>query len=318
METTSVVDVVEEPWKVLGDIGEGFVGHRIDGFDLEGLHEALRLGVVVRVASAPHRTDKTAAKQGFPIGLGGIRRTAIRVVDTAGRRFAALDRSVESGQGQADVDRAADRIADCPARPGVENDRDVSEAFDDGDIRYVRDRQVYSPIGIDRLVMVAVGRGDIAATPARLKVVFAHQPADLLMIDDHASVLQFGANAPPAVELELVADRSDRLDYRGVIKRGGRFVVEGRAGDSHQPTSFCDAETRGPTTTDVVALFDRGALFAAPFRNSSSNACLPTRRSSAAIRASYCWSRSAAAASSSKSPASYFCTHTRIRFRQMS
>ena len=34
--------------------------------------------------------------------------------------------------------------------------------------------------------------------------------------------------------------------------------------------------------TDVVALFDRRALLTAPFRNSSSSACLPTSRSSAA------------------------------------
>ena len=91
METASVVDLVDEPRKVLGDIGEGFVGHRIDGFDLEGLHEALGLGVVVGVASAPHRSDETAAKQGFPIGLSGILRTAIRVVNAAGRRPAALE-----------------------------------------------------------------------------------------------------------------------------------------------------------------------------------------------------------------------------------
>ena len=37
VETTGVVDLVDEARKVLGDIGEGFVGHRIDGFDLEGL-----------------------------------------------------------------------------------------------------------------------------------------------------------------------------------------------------------------------------------------------------------------------------------------
>src|SRR5271156_5601176 len=72
METTSVVDLVDDPWKVLGDVGEGFVGHRIDRLDLESLHEAFGLGVVVGIASAPHRTDKTAAKQGFPIGLSGV------------------------------------------------------------------------------------------------------------------------------------------------------------------------------------------------------------------------------------------------------
>ena len=45
METASVVDLVDEPWKVPGDVVEGFVGHRIDGFDLERLDEALGLGV---------------------------------------------------------------------------------------------------------------------------------------------------------------------------------------------------------------------------------------------------------------------------------
>ena len=92
------------------------------------------------------------------------------MVDAAGGRVAALDCGGERGERQADVDRAADRIADRPARPGVENDRDVSEAFEDGDIRYIRDpelvrsidRQVFGPIGIDRLVMVAVDRGDVA------------------------------------------------------------------------------------------------------------------------------------------------------------
>jgi hypothetical protein len=55
-------------------------------------------------------------------------------MDAAGSRLAKLDRGFERGQRQADVDRAADRIADCPTRPGVENDRDVSEALDDSDI----------------------------------------------------------------------------------------------------------------------------------------------------------------------------------------
>jgi hypothetical protein len=38
------------------------------------------------------------------------------------------------GQRQANVDRAADRVADRPARPGVEDHSDIGEALDDGDI----------------------------------------------------------------------------------------------------------------------------------------------------------------------------------------
>jgi len=236
VETTSIVDLVDESRKIIGDVNEGFVGQRMDGLDLERLHEALDLGVVLGIASAPHRTDKTAAKQGVPIGQSGVLRTAIRVVDTTGRRLAALDCGLERGQRQADVDRAADRIADCPTRPGVENDRDVSEAFDDGDIRDVCDPDLVRPvncqalgaIGMDRLVVVAVCRRHIAAPLARLQVMLAHQPPDLLVIDDHASMPQLGANAPPAIEFEFLADRRDRLDDCSVGLRG-RFIVEGRA-----------------------------------------------------------------------------------------
>ena len=69
---------------------------------------------------------------------------------------------------------------------------------------------------------------------------------------------------------------------------------------------------------ELNALLVRAALADAPLRNSSSRACLPTSRSSAAIRASCAWIRSAAPASSSKAPVSYFATQTRIRLRQRS
>jgi hypothetical protein len=109
----------------------------------------------------------------------------------------------------------------------------------DGDVRYVRDpelvravnRKVLGPIGPDRLGVVAVGRRDIAAPSTGLEIVLAHQPSDLLVIDDHAPMLKLGANAPPAIEFELLADRGDRLDDRGAVPHGG-FVVEGRAASS--------------------------------------------------------------------------------------
>jgi hypothetical protein len=93
------------------------------------------------------------------------------------RRLSPLDRSLKRGKRQADVDRAADCITDRPARPGVEDDRDIGEALVDGDIGYVRNpelvgsvnRQLSGSIGIDRLIMIAVGRRDVTAPPARLK-----------------------------------------------------------------------------------------------------------------------------------------------------
>src|SRR5580693_7289897 len=71
-------------------------------------------------------------------------RTAIAVMHATWRRLSPLDRSLKRGKRQADVDRAADHITDRPARPGVDDDRDIGEALVDGDIGYVRNPE---PVG---------------------------------------------------------------------------------------------------------------------------------------------------------------------------
>ncbi len=71
-------------------------------------------------------------------------------------------------------------------------------------------------------------------------------------------------------------------------------------------------------TTEVLALFGRGACFKAPFSSSISNTCRPTSRSRAAILASYSCIRSAACTSSSNAPASNLPTQIRISCREMS
>src|SRR5690606_13724495 len=119
-----------------------------------------------------------------------------------------------------------------------------------------------------------------------LETMLSHQAKDLLMVDDEALLTERGSNTAPAVMLELIADRSDRLDDGGIIGRMRRFVVEGGARQAHQPASLCDADAVGPAMADMVSLRCRGPGRRAPFRNSSSRACLPTNRSSAAIRAS--------------------------------
>ena len=53
------------------------------------------------------------------------------------RRLSPLDRDVKRGKRQANVDRAADCIADHPSRPGVEDHRNIDKVIDDGDVRYV-------------------------------------------------------------------------------------------------------------------------------------------------------------------------------------
>ena len=134
--------------------------------------------------------------------------------------------------------------------------------------------------------MIAIGRGDVAPAPTWLKIMLAHQASDFLVIDDEAAVPQRCLHPAVAIGLETIGDCRHRLDERCVVDAGGRLVVIGRARDPHQPASFGDGDAAGPVTTDVVALLGRGPCFRAPFRNSISRACLPTSRSSAAMRAS--------------------------------
>ena len=79
------------------------------------------------------------------------------------------------------------------------------------------DHEVLRQVGEDRLVMIAVGGGDEAPAALRLQAMLAHQPADLLGVDDDALMAQLGADPPIAIALELVADRRDPRDDRGVV-----------------------------------------------------------------------------------------------------
>ena len=115
VEPAGVVDLIDKAWKVGGDVFEGFVIHQIDGLDLKGLHEALGLGIVIGIATSAHGADEAMFGQQVAIGLGGVLRTAIRVVDAALRRLPYSDGRLQSRNGNARIDRAADRVADGAA-----------------------------------------------------------------------------------------------------------------------------------------------------------------------------------------------------------
>src|SRR5262245_31885805 len=326
VQPASVVDLVNEAGKIRGDVLECFVVHKVDGFDLQRLDEAFGLGVVVGVSTPAHRADEPMLCEQLAVSLTGILRTSIRVVDTAPGRLPGLNSGLQCCNCQTCVDRAANRISDHPARPGVENGSQIDEAGADGDVRDVGHpelvRTVHNPVAgevrEDGPVVVAVGRGHEPLTALGLQVVLTHETADLLGIDENAAMAQLGANPAIAVGLELIADRDQVRDDLGVISLQRRRVVKGGARQAHQAASFGNGEAMGPAVTDVVAFLGRGVLLEAPLKNSISSACRPTMRSRAAIFASYSCKRSAARMSSSKAPASYFATQMRIRLRDRS
>src|SRR5215813_10300211 len=182
VQPASVVDLVNEAGKIRGDVLECFVVHKVDGFDLQRLDEAFGLGVVVGVSTPAHRADEPMLCEQLAVSLAGILRTSIRVMDTAPGRLPDSNSGLQCCNCQTCVDRAADRISDHPARPGVENGSQIDEAGADGDVRDVGHpelvRTVHNPVAgevrEDGPVVVAVGRGHEPLTALGLQVVLTH------------------------------------------------------------------------------------------------------------------------------------------------
>ena len=72
MQALCVADLVDEPWKVGGDVLKRLVGGQGDGLDLERPHEAPGLGVAVWVAAAAHGAGESMRGQQSAVGLGRI------------------------------------------------------------------------------------------------------------------------------------------------------------------------------------------------------------------------------------------------------
>ena len=190
VQAASVIDLFDEARQFGCYIGEGLKLHWVHSFDLERLHEALSLGVVVGIATPAHRTDDPVLDQHLPIRLDSVLTAAVRVVGQSRCRPTPLERRSQSRKGQVGVDRPDERVANHAARPGIQNDRDVDEAADHGDVGQIRDPELVGPIRHDvpgqvredRALVVTVGGRDVAAANTRLQVMRAHEAADLLVV----------------------------------------------------------------------------------------------------------------------------------------
>ena len=81
------------------------------------------------------------------IHLRRILRPAIGMMDAAFGWLAVSDRSLQRGDRDAGVHRAADRIADHLARPGIQDGGQIDEAARDGDVGQVRDPELVRALG---------------------------------------------------------------------------------------------------------------------------------------------------------------------------
>src|ERR1700739_1501810 len=112
MAALGIIDVFDEARQRAGDVVESLVLHQIDLLDLEGLHEALGLGIVVWVAASTHRTLEAVLGKLGTIIFGGILRTAVGMMDAPWCRLACCDGGAQCGKRQTCIDPLADCIAD--------------------------------------------------------------------------------------------------------------------------------------------------------------------------------------------------------------
>ena len=117
--------------------------------------------------------------------------SAIGVVNAITRWLSGFDRGAQRRQSKPRIDLPADRIANHPARPGVQNHCQVDEAGRDTDIRDIADPQLIGTgrvkatgkVRKDRTVVVAVRSAEELAQGPHLEAAFAHQSRYRLVID---------------------------------------------------------------------------------------------------------------------------------------
>ena len=112
VQPASVVNLVDEVREAGDDLFEALIVAEIDLLALEGLHEALRLAVVVGVAAPAHRAHHAMRRQFGPIGLGGVLRPAVGMMNQTWWRMAKADGCTQRRQRQSRVDLAPERVAD--------------------------------------------------------------------------------------------------------------------------------------------------------------------------------------------------------------
>lgn len=100
----------------------------VDSLDLQGLDEALRLGVVIRTAATAHGSEKAVTLEPATVRGCGILRAAIGMEHATRQRSSGFDRRVQGTGCQSDIDIPPECMADDFPRPGIKNDGQTSES----------------------------------------------------------------------------------------------------------------------------------------------------------------------------------------------
>src|SRR5882724_11807541 len=155
--------------------------------------------------------------------------------------IAGVDGGLEGSNSEPHIDRAVDGITYDPTGPGIEDYSQIHKTGRDCDIGDVGDPQLVRTIqfhflreiGEDRIIVIAIRRCDKPPPLLWIQIMLAHEPSNLLGVDDNATMAEFGVNTPVAIGFELVANRFHLGNDDRVARASVGGVVKSRAAYPH-------------------------------------------------------------------------------------
>src|SRR5207247_7983172 len=151
--------------------------------------EALRLGIVIRVARAAHADGYAGLLEEVRVFGGRVLDAAVRVVDQARLHVSRLESHPEGVDGEGCVDAPGELPADHSAAVGIDHHGQIDELAlkaDVGDVGYPQlvDAVHFKPwkqIRVDGQPVLGIGRDNEASFPQAEQVVLAHDAQDALV-----------------------------------------------------------------------------------------------------------------------------------------
>ena len=230
MQSTGVVDVVDEGADLALGVFAAAIGLAVDLLGFERMHEALGLGVVLRRSRATHAGVGADLAQAQGVVAAGVLHAAVGMMDQVLQRTATRgDGLVERLERQAGLQMIGERPADDFPGEGVHDHRQIDELLRQTDVGDVRDpdmirRSEHSlarQIAHDLITMSAVrGARDERLVAQAQEIIEPHQPTHSLGVDDEAFALQLLSDPAIAVEAVGQCDAMDRIANVGVVALG--------------------------------------------------------------------------------------------------
>src|SRR6267378_396011 len=305
MKTLFVVKCFDELSDVTSRILFCFVFVEIYFLGLECFHEALHCRIVIRIALAAHADGDAAALKNLHILFAGVLAAAIGMVNQSWLNRAHFKGLLQRAYSQLGMQRTRQCPSDSLASKQIQQHCHIhkpSHQAHIGDVccpDLVRslDCQVSDKIRIHRETVLRISGPDEPTLPLPLQLMLLHEALDPLLVDFHASFLQFFGHTAKAIAGKFLQNLSNLLHQTIVGQVTFRSFIPGvirTPADLGDAASFSYRQITTLSLDQPVHHFpSRPLVFFRPlsaamsfFKNSISIVIWPIFRSNAATLAS--------------------------------